>query len=205
MCIIGSKHMLLVRFYLLCYGYESTFCWLTKKWSVLDVCIVTQISNLKYNRDQKTVFVTVCFCLHLGDIVRSRPRSAGKETREGPSLVRAFSRGSPLLATRNGEISRRANCYMVKYCNTYTKFPSLKKAWIGSACKSKLPIKQYRLDQRRKRVKIVLEDCLAKEIVACVAGAWEIWGARVMHTREKYTHAFSYLAVTEHRSSHFPT
>ena len=150
---ISHVHMFLVRFYLLCYGYESTFCWLTKKWSVLDVCIVTQISNLKYNRDQKTVFVTVCFCLHLGDIVRSRPRSAGKETREGPSLVRAFSRGSPLLATRNGEISRRANCYMVKYCNTYTKFPSLKKAWIGSACKSKLPIKQYRLDQRRKRVK----------------------------------------------------
>ena len=63
MCIIGSKHMLLVRFYLLCYGYESTFCWLTKKWSVLDVCIVTQISNLKYNRDQKTVFVTACFLI----------------------------------------------------------------------------------------------------------------------------------------------
>ena len=89
MCIIGSKHMLLVRFYLLCYGYESTFCWLTKKWSVLDVCIVTQISNLKYNRDQKTVFVTVCFCLHLGDIVRSRPRSARKEKRRGP---RSFAR-----------------------------------------------------------------------------------------------------------------
>ena len=49
MCIIGSKNMLLVRFYLLCYGYESTFCWLTKKWSVLDMCIVTQITNLKYN------------------------------------------------------------------------------------------------------------------------------------------------------------
>ena len=122
-CIIGSKNMLLVRFYLLCHGYEGTFSWLTKKWSVLDVCIVTQISNLKYNRDQKTVFVTACFCLHLGDIVRSRTRSAGKETREGPSLIRAFSRGWPLLATRNGEISRRLNCYMVKYCNTYMKFP----------------------------------------------------------------------------------
>ena len=121
--IIGSKNMLLVRFYLLCYGYESTFCWLTKQWSILDVCIVTQITNLKYNRDKKTVFVTVCFCLHLGDIVRSRTRSEGKETREGPSLVRAFSRGSPLLATRNGEISRRLNCYMVKYCNKYVKFP----------------------------------------------------------------------------------
>ena len=61
--IIGSKNMLLVRFYLLCYGYEGTFCWLTKQWSVLDVCIVTQISNLKYNRDQKTVFVTACFSI----------------------------------------------------------------------------------------------------------------------------------------------
>ena len=48
-CITGSKNMLLVRFYLLCHGYESTFCWLTKQWSVLDMCIVTQITNLKYN------------------------------------------------------------------------------------------------------------------------------------------------------------
>ena len=63
MCIIGSKNMLLVRFYLLCYGYESTFCWLTKQWSILDVCIVTQITNLKYNGDQKTVFVTACFSI----------------------------------------------------------------------------------------------------------------------------------------------
>ena len=94
MCIIGSKHMLLVRFYLLCYGYESTFCWLTKKWSVLDVCIVTQISNLKYNRDQKTVFVTVCFCLHLGDIVRSRPRSAGALARSSVLSWITFTRHS---------------------------------------------------------------------------------------------------------------
>lgn len=63
MCIIGSKNMLLVRFYLLCYGYEGTFSWLTKQWSVLDVRIVTQISNLKYNTDQKTVLVTACFSI----------------------------------------------------------------------------------------------------------------------------------------------
>lgn len=131
MCIIGRKNMLLVKFYLLCYGYESTFCWLTKKWSVLDVCIVTQITNLKYNRDQKTVFVTACFSIAASLRTSSsfggyRKKSHADGTRrdtQRDKLVRASSRGSPSLATWNEEISRRLNCYMVKYCNTYLKFP----------------------------------------------------------------------------------
>ena len=166
---------------------------------------------VKYCIDCKTVGVFLKISKEIGKAWRKSLACAKRASLTRPTGVwvspSLFSLVPDLLfnCSRVLEYAKIRTVLQSKYCNTYMKFPSLKKAWIGSACKWKLPIKQYRLDQRRKRVKIVLEGCLAKEIVACVAGAWEIWGARVMHTREKYTHAFSYLAVTEHRRSHFPT